>query len=453
MLSDKLRIFILRKSTAAKLVIASVFLLGSIITVVMAQTSIHSIVIETENGTLSSGASQITDASASAGKALQFNATTCSGPITITTGGTYTGCWQSNDHNTPAVRINTTAAVTILNSTITSKGTGVHTANGARFTIRGSSITIQNPGVAGVVKSRWVYSPSFVSATIENNDLNDGRGVFLHNWSGGASDTVKFRYNKIRNVDGRTSNGTGYNNTYDISSGFSQVLSLGQSVGIAGVEIAWNEVINTPGQSAVEDNFSFWMSEGASPTSRMHIHDNLVWGSWRPDAANDDTSTGTGFNSGDGDGTGTPVNTGKGNILNENNVALGIANLCFGLSGGHDITVQNNRCVVSGMGDYDPGPGTDIRQIAQPWHGAGFNNWNAYGTTGFTNNSVRNNVAAYWNRSDGNRRNDYWLPDCSGDCTGNISLKPGAEITYQDELNEYNMYLARVSAAGIHIGR
>ena len=302
-----------------------------------------------------------------------------------------------------------------------------------------------------MVKNRWIYAPSFASATIENNDLNDGRGVELTNWSGGANDTVKFRYNKIRNSDGRTSNGAGYDNTFDISTGLGVTFQMGESRGIANVEIAWNEIINTPGQSAIEDNFSFWMSEGASPTSRIYIHDNFVQGSWRPNPLDTD-STGTGFNSGDADGSGSHSNAGLGNILNENNVATGISNLCFGLSYGHDITVQHNRCVVSGLADWDAGPGTDIRQIGQPSYGGGYNDWNSSNTAGFTNNSVRDNVSAYWNRGT-NVRNDYWLPDCSGVCTGNTSLKAGQAITYQDEINEHDMYLSRVAAAGVHIGR
>ena len=41
--------------------------------------------------------------------------------------------------------------------------------------------------------------------------------MWLTDWTGGASDGVKFRYNRIRNVDGRTSNGAGgYTNDWDV---------------------------------------------------------------------------------------------------------------------------------------------------------------------------------------------------------------------------------------------
>lgn len=410
----------------------------------------NTVKVEAESGSASAAASITSESGASGGKAVKFGGApaTCAGPITITTGGTYTGCWQSPNPNTPAVSINTTAAVTILNSTITSKGHGIQVANGGHFTVKGSSISILNPGANSVLKGRWIYAPSFASADIENNDLNDGDGVELMDWTGGASDSVKFMYNKIRNADGRTSNGTGYSNYWDVSTGYGVTFQLGNSRGIANVEVAWNEAINTPGQSAVEDNFSFWMSAGTA-ASPIHVHDNFVQGSWKPDLS--DGSAGTGFNTGDGDGSGTHDNSYLGYMLVENNVATAISNTCYGLSYGHDITVQNNHCVVSGQADWS-GNGTDIRTITQPSYGLGYNDWNESGTAGFTNNSVKNNVAAYWNRTT-NARNDFWLPDCSGTCTGNTSLKSGQEITYQDEVDEHNTYLARVAAAGIHIGQ
>ena len=209
--------------------------------------------------------------------------------------------------------------------------------------------------------------------------------------------------------------------------------------------------MNTPGQSAVEDNFSFWMSSG-TPSSPIHVHDNYIQGSWRPDIATNHMNTGTAINTGDGDGTGSHSNAELGYMLVERNVATGVANLCYGLGYGHDITVRNNRCVVSGNADWDAGPGTDIRLIAQSDWAVGLGGpWNSTGTPGFANNSMRDNVSSLWNRTKG-VRNDWWMPDCVGVCTGNTPLHAG-EITLNDEINEHNMWLQRVSSAGVRIGR
>ena len=272
----------------------------------------------------------------------------------------------------------------------------------------------------------------------------------LSDWTGTSSDGVTFRYNRVRNVDGRTSSGSGYNTEWLISTGFGVALQVGNSRNIPNVEVAWNEVVNTPGQSAVEDNFSFWMSSG-TPSSPIHVHDNYVQGSWRPDIATNHMNYGSAVNTGDGDGTGSHSNAELGYMLVERNVATGTANVCYGLSYGHDITVRNNRCVVSGNADWDAGPGTDIRMIAQSdWANGLAGPWNSSGTPGFTNNSMRDNVVGVWNRTKG-VRNDWWMPDCSGVCTGNVSLHAG-EITLNDEINEHNMWLQRVSSAGVRIG-
>jgi hypothetical protein len=377
---------------------------------------------------------------------------TYQGPVTISTGGSYTGCWSSTNPNTPAVNVTTSSPVTIVNSGIQSKGHGIQLAPGGRLTVRNSSITILNPDVAGMVKRRWIYAPRFANLVVENNDLTSGRGVWLSDWAGAPSDGVKFRYNRVRNTDGRTSNGAGgYNNTWDVSTGFGVTFQLSASPGTPNVEIAWNEVVNTPGQSAIEDNFSFWMSSGTAATP-IWVHDNYVEGSWRPDPVANYNHTGTAINTGDGDGSGSHDNSCCGYIVVERNVATAVANVCYGLSYGHDITVRNNRCVVSGLADWDPGPGTNIRMFNQASWGNGLAGpWNSSGTPGFTNNSSRDNVVGYWNRLL-RVRNDWWMPDCSGVCTGNVSLHAG-EITLSDEINEHNMWLQRVSSTGVRIGR
>ena len=75
-----------------------------------------------------------------------------SGPIIITTGGTYSGTWNSDDPATPAVTIATDDPVTIEDSVITSRGalilvTGVKT--GANVTIDNVTGTALDPQVAG----------------------------------------------------------------------------------------------------------------------------------------------------------------------------------------------------------------------------------------------------------------------------------------------------------------
>ena len=58
-----------------------------------------------------------------------------SGPITITSGGTYRGCWESPDFGTPAVRISTTEPVVIEKSIVRAPGKKIAT------TVEGADVT------------------------------------------------------------------------------------------------------------------------------------------------------------------------------------------------------------------------------------------------------------------------------------------------------------------------
>src|ERR1700735_3277466 len=75
---------------------------------------------------------------------------TYNGPIVITKGGTYTGNWQSLDPNTPAVSIQTTSPVTLLNCHIQSTGDGIKsTYTGAQLTVRGCICNGLDPKIYG----------------------------------------------------------------------------------------------------------------------------------------------------------------------------------------------------------------------------------------------------------------------------------------------------------------
>ena len=121
--------------------------------------------------------------------------TTCD-PITITTGGTYSGCYESTSPSTPAVRIQTTAAVTLDHATIRHAGIGIQgTVNGINLTVRHSKLTALNTGGTFDQRALRVASPSTV--VLEQNDLIDGHGVII---DGGTPSVVRVRYNDVVNV-------------------------------------------------------------------------------------------------------------------------------------------------------------------------------------------------------------------------------------------------------------
>jgi hypothetical protein len=211
----------------------------------------------------------------------------CGGPITITTGGTYSGCYQSTNVNTPAVRISTTQPVTLSRARIIAKGNGVFGEGlpGIQLTTVDSVFEQTNPGA--VVDHRAVYLDRPASFVFEHNQLTDTDGVLIHG-SGLQVNPLIVNYNLAVNV-GRYPHPTESNCCV-------QFLALDKVVTPAG-QVQWNHTRNLPGQSGVEDNISLYISGGTDSTHRLDIGHNLIDGAYP--ITNNAEFTGGGINLGD----------------------------------------------------------------------------------------------------------------------------------------------------------
>ena len=222
----------------------------------------------------------------------------CGGPIVITTGGTYSGCYQSNDVNVPAVSVSTTQPVTLSKARIIAKGTGVsgwydNSGSGARLTVRDSVFEQINPG--GLFQHRAVRLFLPASFVFENNKLTDTDGVWLAGNDGHpvAMGQLIVNNNVAVNI-GR------YPHPTDTGCCV-QFLQL-SSVLTTGGQVWWNHVTNTPGKSSVEDNISFYQSGGTDSMHRIDVAYNLIDGAYP--VTNESGFTGGGINLGDGAGGG-----------------------------------------------------------------------------------------------------------------------------------------------------
>src|SRR5664280_1548414 len=74
--------------------------------------------------------------------------------------------------------------------------------------------------------------------------------------------------------------------------------------------------------------------------------------------------------------------------------------------------------------------------------------WNQYSAP-FGDINMYGNTVGY-SKADGSR-NDWWLPDCDGQCS-NTALKPGQPITTADEQTAITGWESRAAAGGIHLG-
>lgn len=257
----------------------------------------------------------------------------CEGPINITTGGTYTGCYKSDVAGTPAVRISTTQPVTLSRARIIAKGAGVwaYDTKGAQLTIRDSVFEQQDPGA--VVEHRAVRVNEPKSFVFEYNKLTDTDGVLVHGLRTVPIDRVIVRFNQSTNI-GRYPRPTAGGCCV-------QFLGLDNVVTPDG-QVHWNWSRNTAGQSGVEDNIGFYISGGTDAAHRIDVGWNLIDGAYSRNLSITDF-TGGGINLGDGGG-GSGVG-GAGNNFAHENIVISTTN--YGISVNGPNNYANNNLLVN----------------------------------------------------------------------------------------------------------
>jgi hypothetical protein len=377
-----------------------------------------------------------------------------SAPITITRGGMYSGNWESNDPNRPAVIIDTTDPVTIVNSNVRSRSTLIATwVDHADVTIQNTNGYALNPNVAGQTPGRFLDAEHYDAVTVRNCYLEGTSGIYLDTYAGDHSshDTVKILNNRALNIDGRYSDGAGgylaYNLRTNLRTGVTeqgyddvQFAQLAKANGLSGVEIAWNEVINQPGLSRVEDNISIYRSSGTS-SSPILIHDNYIQGAytiapWQSDYSDSSYAYDWSYSGGGimlGDGGSRDLATACGYVKAYNNQVVSTSNYGIAVTAGPDMEIANNRVVSSGLL-------SDGRAIAPLNVGIAIWDSNGDGAGTFFNNVGHDNLVG-WNNGAG--RNDWWTPTASS-WVNNTSMS--GTITPATEANELVLWRAKIAA-------
>jgi len=349
--------------------------------------------------------------------------------LVITRGGVYSGCFQSLNPNYAAIVVATNEPVVIQNAVIRSRSDIIATAtSAANLTVRNVIGLSLNPNVLGRQPGRFLDVEGFDNVRVENCYMEGTTGIYLYNYRGNrtANQTVKVLRNSARNINGRLSNGSG--GFLGKGGPYVQFLQLNGVQDLPGVEIAWNQVINDPGASLVEDNISIHGSSGTS-SSPILIHDNYIQGAYPVDPAGDSNYSGGGIMLSD---------NGSSWVWAYRNQVVSTSNYGIAISSGHDNGFSNNRIVSSGRlrnGDY----------IASQNVGAYI--WDADKSgSGFYNNGGSNNVIGWWRRD---MRNDWWLRDASS-WDGNDHW-PDA-VTIATEADEYKYWLRKLDNSGVHVG-
>ena len=356
---------------------------------------------------------------------------TYAGPLVITQGGTYSGNYRSTNSSVPVITIRTTQPVIIENCVLAGAGDIIDAKNG------GGSIIVRDNRAYGLTQSadgvrhgRFVEINSAKTAVIEHNYFEGTTGISIYQWSGdgSASQTLKVRYNSAKNIDGRFRNNSG--------SEFSNFLGVNAVPNLANLEVAWNQVINEPNQSLVEDNINFYNSGGTS-SSPFRIHDNYVQGAY-PFPATGNNFTGTGMIV-----DGTQSNT-QGFIEAYYNQFVSTCNSAMNIAGGHDVNYHDNRLVTSGLMP-------DGSRLNATYTGVAVFDYYGQSST-FRNQTVTNNTIGYvqWGRNspfqDRQDEGDYGFRIVT-----NTTHLPNP-ITLQTERDEFTRWNQKLQQNGLTVG-
>lgn len=421
------------KSMLIRLGVIGAFVLIGLAALTVSSAATYTVQQEAESGVVDGVDVVGGDGNASAGQYVRFGAGGalpggCGGPITITVGGTYSGCYQSTSTGRAAVTIATAAPVIINHATIRHAGKGIASSvMGVHLTLAASKFQALDAGMAA--NQRAVELEEVGMLAIEHNRLVDGQGIWLGR---STPETIVIRYNDVINI-GRYPHPTSPNCCVQFVQ-FDNVT--------AAAEIAWNRVTNYYGVSDVEDNINMYMSSGRSDDGRITIHHNLIDGAY-PRSGSGSSYTGGGILVGDSGGQYMTIGPG--------NRVINTANYGLSISGGAHNRIIGNRVVSDITANTPTGPGqqvmSDSAQAILAW------TYNASYPT--TDAILTGNTAGLERRPcDGDicTRNDWWVPAAANDVdAANVHITPN-DLTPAVEQAERTGWNADLAAAGLTVG-
>lgn len=353
------------------------------------------------------------------------------GPLVITKGGTYKGNWESKDSETAAIEIRTSDAVIIENSNIRSAGPLIRSIGySANITVRHTNGygTTPTPWKDYMKPRRFLAVDGFKNIVVENCYMEGTAGIYIgyrYEGNGTTANTIKIRYNNVKNIDGRVFEGKA----------IVQFVQFNFRNAIPHVEIAWNQVINEPNKSAIEDNISIYNSRGTA-NSPIRIHNNFIKGAY-PIPHNTTYFTGGGIiTDGDGDDSTCPAF-----VDASNNQLINLGNHCMGIAGGNNIRFHHNRAINSAL--FSDGTRFEM-------YTSGLWSKDYYGmNTTYANNIDYNTIGVTsWGRI--NDRNDISVAE-NATYLYNSFLEGGAVPTTV-ESEEYNKWTQKLRTSGVNIG-
>lgn len=367
--------------------------------------------------------------------------------LVITHGGTYSGTYTSAASDVACVRVATREPVVLDGCQLRGPGNLIEAAEGTDLTVRNCRGQGLPPTRDRQAPGRFLDAYKARRLTIEHNQLAQTSGIVVNRWTpaesparpGAPVPTLTVRYNVATNIDGRWREGTASGGEGFTRSSFLQLNTVQH---LPGVEIAFNQVVNQPERSRVEDNFNFFNSSGTA-ASPLRVHDNFVRGGYPIPATAKDSFTGSGLTT-DGDAT-TPETT-TAYLEADHNQFIGIGNAGMNIAGGHDIYYHDNRLISSGLLP-------DGRQFFAGFAGLGVANYYKQASTLFFNHRVENNTVGYvrWGGHEPAANRQDLSPGACAPCAATTIHLPGP-ITLATENLEWLSWLAKVRQHRVVLG-
>lgn len=361
-----------------------------------------------------------------------------SGPVIIKEGGTYSGNWRSTNPSTPAVKVETSQPVTIQNCQVESVTDGIYSLGwNANLTINNCKGQGLNPNIVNRKKGFFINVGNFSSVVIERTTSTSFAGIRILNYGTNKlafrGQTVGVRYNHIKNLDGRPSNGNG---GYFMTGAATSAIALNTVVG-ANVEIAWNQIINPPYKGNAEDMISTFAS-GGTPNHLINIHDNYLSGNYDPNPSASINYSGVAISVGD-----VPnAMTGYTHVFNNQIVSL--ENSGIAIYGGHDNDVHHNRVLSAQKAADGTILGSNYRN--------GLSFWDYYDSASkgwWYSNSMHDNAVNVVAKTGKAAPPNYIV----GNNVITGTTNPWDHLATQaDELAEYQLWLQKLTTAGVKVG-
>jgi Bacterial Ig-like domain (group 2) len=372
-----------------------------------------------------------------------------SGPLVITSGGTYSGNWRSTSPSTAAVTVATTQPVVIENSQIMGPADLINDPYyGNNLTVKNVIGIGTNPNIYGVGYGMFVDAQNPVLLDVQNCYFeNVTYGIWVRGYAGNRDgvQTITLLNNRGRDMIGSLSNGNNGLLPGNLYWTWAHAIQLSNVFQVPGIRIAWNEIINYPYASLVNENINMYDSGGTS-SSPAEVHDNFVQGAYPYDPVNGGYNGG-GFTT-DGSAADT-VETASAFINIYDNQMVGTVNMGIEIGTGHDNAAYNNTVISSGL--LSNGAKISAQNV-------GIVLYDVYGNIAngsMYNDNMYNNTLGWmcWAARcawDGYRADDYF-PDNPGYYATNTSISTDP-ITLQMETKQYTTWMSKVAGNNVVVG-